>query len=183
MGQVDFSDPRTPLVDPAAAASLICHHRSRQTPRYCSTRRPVHPRITFLSRATPQLIQRRIEGQQMKAAQAAKSPRVLVIDVGGTNVKMLATGQKEPRKFPSGPTMTPRKMVHLVKRSVRDWKFDCVLATRRLGGPAQAPIPELSKSFRVACQSGAMYRNIQALQLFKSGALTRTEQRPRILSH
>jgi hypothetical protein len=62
----------------------------------------------------------------MKAAQAAKSLRVLVVDVGGTNVKMLATGQKEPRKYPSGPTMTPRKMVRLVKKSVRDWKFDCV---------------------------------------------------------
>ena len=51
----------------------------------------------------------------MKAAQPAKSPRVLVIDVGGTNVKLLATGQKEARKYPSGPTMTPRKMVQLVK--------------------------------------------------------------------
>src|ERR1700719_3627924 len=62
----------------------------------------------------------------MKAAQTAKSPRVLVIDVGGTNVKLLATGQKEPRKYPSGPTMTPRKMVKLVKKSVADWKFDCI---------------------------------------------------------
>ena len=62
----------------------------------------------------------------MKAAQAGKSPRVLVIDVGGTNVKLLATGQKEPRKYPSGPTMTPRKMVRLVKKSVADWKFDCI---------------------------------------------------------
>ena len=59
-------------------------------------------------------------------AKTAKSPQVLVVDVGGTNVKMLATGQKEPRKYPSGPTMTPRKMVRLVKKSVRDWKFDCV---------------------------------------------------------
>jgi polyphosphate glucokinase len=67
-----------------------------------------------------------IEGTAMKAAQAAKSPRVLVIDVGGTNVKMLATGQKEPRKYPSGATMTPRRMVRLVKKSVWDWKFDCV---------------------------------------------------------
>ncbi len=33
---------------------------------------------------------------------------VLVVDVGGTNVKILATGQKESRRFPSGPTMTPR---------------------------------------------------------------------------
>jgi polyphosphate glucokinase len=62
----------------------------------------------------------------MKAARAGKSPRVLVIDVGGTNVKLLATGQKEPRKYPSGPTMTPRKMVKLVKNSAADWKFDCI---------------------------------------------------------
>jgi polyphosphate glucokinase len=62
----------------------------------------------------------------MKAAKTVKSPRVLVIDGGGTNVKMLATGQKEPRKYPSGSIMTPRKMVRLVKKSVRDWKFDCV---------------------------------------------------------
>jgi polyphosphate glucokinase len=62
----------------------------------------------------------------MKAAQAAKSPKVLVIDVGGTNVKLLATGQKEPRKYPSGPTMTPGKMIRLVKKAVADWKFDCI---------------------------------------------------------
>jgi predicted NBD/HSP70 family sugar kinase len=62
----------------------------------------------------------------MEAVQTAKSPKVLVVDVGGTNVKLLATGQKEPRKYPSGPTMTPRKMVRLVKKSVSDWKFDCI---------------------------------------------------------
>ena len=62
----------------------------------------------------------------MKAAQTGKSPKVLVIDVGGTNVKMLATGQKEPRKYPSGPTMTPRKMVSLVKKATADWKYDCI---------------------------------------------------------
>jgi len=62
----------------------------------------------------------------MKAAQTLKSPKVLVIDVGGTHIKMLATGQKESRKFPSGPTMTPRKLVRLVKTAVRDWKFDCI---------------------------------------------------------
>ena len=65
-------------------------------------------------------------GSVMKTAQVGKSPKVLVIDVGGTNIKMLATGQKEPRKYPSGPGMTPRRMVRVVKKSVRDWKFDCV---------------------------------------------------------
>jgi len=29
----------------------------------------------------------------MKVVQAAKSAKVLVVDVGGTNIKMLATGQ------------------------------------------------------------------------------------------
>ena len=62
----------------------------------------------------------------MKGANPVKSQKILVIDVGGTHVKMLASGEKEPRKYPSGPAMTPRKMVRLVKKSVRDWKFDCV---------------------------------------------------------
>jgi polyphosphate glucokinase len=62
----------------------------------------------------------------MKSAQVTKSLKVLVIDVGGTSVKMLATGQTTPRKYPSGPTMTPRRMIREVKKSVRDWEFDCV---------------------------------------------------------
>jgi len=52
--------------------------------------------------------------------------RVLVIDIGGTNVKFLATGQKTPRKFPSGRSLTPRRMVAGVKKLVGDWKYDAV---------------------------------------------------------
>src|ERR1041384_5866593 len=51
---------------------------------------------------------------------------VLVIDVGGTNVKILATGQKQHREFPSGPTLTPKQMVTGVKKLARDWKYDAV---------------------------------------------------------
>ena len=51
---------------------------------------------------------------------------VLVIDIGGTNVKILATGQKERRKFPSGETMTPRQMVAGVKKLAGDWQYDVV---------------------------------------------------------
>ncbi|MDQ3776030.1 MAG: hypothetical protein M3461_17575 [Pseudomonadota bacterium] len=36
-----------------------------------------------------------------------RHPRVLVIDVGGTHVKVLATGHRTPREIPSGPAMTP----------------------------------------------------------------------------
>jgi predicted NBD/HSP70 family sugar kinase len=62
----------------------------------------------------------------MKAAKAAKAPRILVIDVGGTHIKLLLSGQKEPLKIPSGPAMTPIKMVRLVKNAARGWKYDCV---------------------------------------------------------
>ena len=52
--------------------------------------------------------------------------KVLVIDVGGTNVKVLAQGQQEPRKFASGPTMTPKQMAAGVKKLTADWKYDVV---------------------------------------------------------
>jgi len=51
---------------------------------------------------------------------------VLAVDVGGTNVKILATGQKEPRKFPSGPTMTAKQMVSEAKKLAADWEYDVV---------------------------------------------------------
>jgi polyphosphate glucokinase len=52
--------------------------------------------------------------------------RVLVVDIGGTNVKILASGEKTPRKFPSGPKLTPKKMVAGVKALAADWKYDVV---------------------------------------------------------
>jgi hypothetical protein len=51
---------------------------------------------------------------------------VLVIDIGGNNVKILASRQSAPRKFPSGPTMTPKQMVAGVKKLAGDWKYDVV---------------------------------------------------------
>jgi polyphosphate glucokinase len=51
---------------------------------------------------------------------------VLVVDVGGTHVKILASGQKEMREFPSGPTLTAKQMVAGVKKLARDWKYDAV---------------------------------------------------------
>lgn len=51
---------------------------------------------------------------------------VLVIDVGGTHVKILVTGQTEHRKFDSGPTLTPGQMVDGVKQLLGDWKYEVV---------------------------------------------------------
>ena len=54
------------------------------------------------------------------------SKNILVIDVGGTNIKVLATGQKEPVKIPSGPKMTPKQMVKDVRAATSGWKYDGV---------------------------------------------------------
>jgi polyphosphate glucokinase len=59
-----------------------------------------------------------------KSVPPSKSLKVLVVDVGGTNVKMRATGQKDALKIPSGPTLTASKAVHLVKQNTRGWDFD-----------------------------------------------------------
>lgn len=51
---------------------------------------------------------------------------VLAVDVGGTHIKAMATGQSEARRFPSGPDMTARQMVRRLKQAVRDWPYDVV---------------------------------------------------------
>ena len=51
--------------------------------------------------------------------------RILVIDIGGSNVKlMISRGEK--RKFKSGPELTPRRMVSEMKALGADWKFDAI---------------------------------------------------------
>ena len=52
--------------------------------------------------------------------------RVLAIDIGGTHVKILATGQKERRAFESGPKLTPKFMVAGVKKLAGNWKYDVI---------------------------------------------------------
>src|SRR5262245_27410688 len=59
----------------------------------------------------------RQEGVEMKA---------LVIDVGGTHVKLLAAGQKEPRRFDSGKDLTPDELVRAARERARDWDYDAV---------------------------------------------------------
>jgi predicted NBD/HSP70 family sugar kinase len=51
---------------------------------------------------------------------------VLSIDIGGTGVKFLVTGETEHRRFDSGPSMTPEMMVAGVKKQAADWKYDVV---------------------------------------------------------
>ncbi len=52
--------------------------------------------------------------------------RILAVDIGGTKVKLLASGETEPRKFASGPKLTPAAMVEQVKKAAKGWTYDAV---------------------------------------------------------
>lgn len=63
----------------------------------------------------------------MKAPRRTVPPKkILVIDVGGTHIKFLATGHRTERKFDSGPTLTARQMAAGVIDRTRDWSYDAV---------------------------------------------------------
>jgi len=52
--------------------------------------------------------------------------KVLVLDVGGNNVKLLVSGATEARKVPSGPDLTPERMVAGVRSAVADWSYEAI---------------------------------------------------------
>lgn len=52
--------------------------------------------------------------------------RILVVDVGGSHVKVLASGQRTPIKIPSGPDMTAAAMVRDVRAAAKAWKYEAV---------------------------------------------------------
>ena len=51
---------------------------------------------------------------------------VLVIDIGGTHVKLLATGHDVRREFASGPGLTPKRLLAGVRQLVADWPYDAI---------------------------------------------------------
>ena len=52
--------------------------------------------------------------------------KILVIDVGGTHVKVLATGHEQRVEIQSGPKMTPAKMVAAVRAATADWEYEVI---------------------------------------------------------
>jgi polyphosphate glucokinase len=70
--------------------------------------------------------------------------KVLVLDVGGTNVKLLVTGETVRRDFPSGPLLTPQEMVAGMQTVIGDWSYDVVTigfpAPVRNNKPTKEPV-------------------------------------------
>ncbi len=62
----------------------------------------------------------------MKPVSDKHPTRILVIDLGGTQVKILATGQVERRKASSGPAFTPLQLVETVQKLAHDWEYDAI---------------------------------------------------------
>lgn len=52
--------------------------------------------------------------------------RILVIDIGGTNIKLKHSDFDEVRKFPSGNELTPKAMMDGIKTAAHDWQYDAV---------------------------------------------------------
>src|SRR5436190_1322950 len=52
--------------------------------------------------------------------------KVLMIDAGGTNVKLMASGHEGRRKVPSGPKLTAAKMAREVLKATEDWEYEAV---------------------------------------------------------
>jgi predicted NBD/HSP70 family sugar kinase len=51
---------------------------------------------------------------------------ILVVDVGGSNVKLRLSGQRQVRRFPSGPELTARQLVAGVMRMTKGWPYSRV---------------------------------------------------------
>src|SRR5271169_4471585 len=107
---------------------------------------------------------------------------VLAVDVGGTNIKILATGEDEPRKIPSGATLTAKRMVSDVKQIAKGWKYDVVSigypGPVRRGRPIAEP-HNLGRGW-VSCNFKAAFRcpvklindaAMQALGSYRRGTL------------
>jgi polyphosphate glucokinase len=52
--------------------------------------------------------------------------KVLVIDIGGTNIKVACTDIRVPIKIPSGPALTAKQMVDDVLAATQGWDYDCI---------------------------------------------------------
>src|SRR5687768_7069880 len=61
-----------------------------------------------------------------KRKRAPRPKRILAIDIGGSKVKFLLSGETEPRRIPSGHELAPGEMVEGVRKQCRDWQYEAV---------------------------------------------------------
>ena len=77
-------------------------------------------------RSPPTNARRVVRRDRATVAKTSLVRSVLVVDIGGSSVKILASGHKVHRSFPSGLKLTPKEMVSGVNRLAADWTYDAV---------------------------------------------------------
>jgi polyphosphate glucokinase len=108
--------------------------------------------------------------------------KVLMIDVGGSNVKIMASRDGEVRKIPSGQEFTPAEMVRGVRELAGDWEYDRISlgypGLLRDGRPSRDPLNLgpgwLDFDYEAAFGLPVRYMNdaaMQALGNYESGRL------------
>lgn len=92
--------------------------------------------------------------------------KVLVVDIGGSHVKILLSGQTEPRRAPSGPRMSPASMVQKVRALAKGWDFDVISigypGPVRDGAPVGEP-PNLGKGWVGFDYAGAFGKPVKLI--------------------
>jgi polyphosphate glucokinase len=57
------------------------------------------------------------------SSRLASARKVLVVDIGGTHIKVYARNRRQPIKIDSGPDMTPKKMIDAVRIAINGWQY------------------------------------------------------------
>jgi hypothetical protein len=115
--------PQVVFVDPAGGTS---------SPPPDAAQEPPAPAVAAEAALREQSADEPPPGKAPAEAKPAEPPRpaapasILAIDVGGTKVKILATGQTEPRKAPTGREFTPARLVETVRTLAHGWEYEAV---------------------------------------------------------
>ncbi len=114
--------PHVITIDVGGAAPVSPANVDAIPPERAASRTPAEATVT--NQAAGAARAEATEGEQPAAPSAPAS--ILTIDIGGTKVKLLATGQTEPRKAPSGKDFTPARLVETVRELAADWEYEAV---------------------------------------------------------
>jgi len=120
-------------VDPVPAAPALANEMPATRPAEAKTPEP-EPKVASQAEAAADksdanLAAVAVDGKTPpgEAGSEKKGPsKILVIDIGGTKVKILATGHTDPRKAPSGKDFTPARLVEAVRGLAHDWEYEAI---------------------------------------------------------
>lgn len=92
---------------------------------------PAQPAAEVAEQSSPEQAEPAAESSSAAEASetSAKSKvptSILVVDIGGTKVKFLATGHTHPRKASSGKAFTPARLVETVRELAEGWEYEAI---------------------------------------------------------